>query len=494
MLPHTKLSSEDVADCHGSQEPLDSPLQKKCSVTSILKGHAFILLTVLGIAIGIALGITLRSYNMTAKEIKYFMFPGELLMQILQCLVLPLIASSVITAMAFAKRAVYGKIGLCCVCYYAVTSLLAVLTGIAAVVLIKPGKFSSNVTAPPHGEQEVRNTVDAFLDLIRNIFPANIVVACFRQYKTVYSANKNTQVNQSQQAILDEQMPTTVSVDGVNILGVLVICIAFGLILGSMENEAKPMLDFFDCLHKVTVRLINIAIWYSPVGIAFLVGGELLKLRDISMLGRQIGMFSITVITGLLFHSLVTLPIIYAVITQKNPFKFMAGLLQALTTAFGTSSSIMTLPITINCLENNLNMEKHLTRIMMPMATALTLDGTALYEAVAAIFIAQVHGVELNVAQIFIISLTATASATGGAGIPQGGLLTMILVLTSVGLPPESLSLIISFDWLLDRFRTAANVLADSIGVGVVQHLCRREIQPSCSTEECSPQGESDPH
>ncbi|XP_029686935.1 excitatory amino acid transporter 1-like isoform X2 [Takifugu rubripes] len=472
MLPHTKLSSEDVADCHGSQEPLDSPLQKKCSVTSILKGHAFILLTVLGIAIGIALGITLRSYNMTAKEIKYFMFPGELLMQILQCLVLPLIASSVIT----------------------VTSLLAVLTGIAAVVLIKPGKFSSNVTAPPHGEQEVRNTVDAFLDLIRNIFPANIVVACFRQYKTVYSANKNTQVNQSQQAILDEQMPTTVSVDGVNILGVLVICIAFGLILGSMENEAKPMLDFFDCLHKVTVRLINIAIWYSPVGIAFLVGGELLKLRDISMLGRQIGMFSITVITGLLFHSLVTLPIIYAVITQKNPFKFMAGLLQALTTAFGTSSSIMTLPITINCLENNLNMEKHLTRIMMPMATALTLDGTALYEAVAAIFIAQVHGVELNVAQIFIISLTATASATGGAGIPQGGLLTMILVLTSVGLPPESLSLIISFDWLLDRFRTAANVLADSIGVGVVQHLCRREIQPSCSTEECSPQGESDPH
>ncbi|TWW73682.1 Excitatory amino acid transporter 1 [Takifugu flavidus] len=490
MLPHTKLSSEDVADCHGSQEPLDSPLQKKCSVTSILKGHAFILLTVLGIAIdvtlisaGIALGITLRSYNMTAKEIKYFMFPGELLMQILQCLVLPLIASSVITAMAFAKRAAYGKIGLCCVCYYAVTSLLAVLTGIAAVVLIKPGKFSSNVTAPPHGEQEVRNTVDAFLDLIRNIFPANIVVACFRQcYQNLTGIST------------DEQMPTTVSVDGVNILGVLVICIAFGLILGSMENEAKPMLDFFDCLHKVTVRLINIAIWYSPVGIAFLVGGELLKLRDISMLGRQIGMFSITVITGLLFHSLVTLPIIYVVITQKNPFKFMAGLLQALTTAFGTSSSIMTLPITINCLENNLNMEKHLTRIMMPMATALTLDGTALYEAVAAIFIAQVHGVELNVAQLFIISLTATASATGGAGIPQGGLLTMILVLTSVGLPPESLSLIISFDWLLDRFRTAANVLADSIGVGVVQHLCRREIQPSCSTEECSPQGESDPH
>uniref|UniRef100_A0A674PF99 Amino acid transporter n=1 Tax=Takifugu rubripes TaxID=31033 RepID=A0A674PF99_TAKRU len=482
MLPHTKLSSEDVADCHGSQEPLDSPLQKKCSLSGRLKPPSRTDVTL--ISAGIALGITLRSYNMTAKEIKYFMFPGELLMQILQCLVLPLIASSVITAMAFAKRAVYGKIGLCCVCYYAVTSLLAVLTGIAAVVLIKPGKFSSNVTAQTstHAEDQLVHVVLSR----RNIFPANIVVACFRQVRCCYQNLTGIST--------DEQMPTTVSVDGVNILGVLVICIAFGLILGSMENEAKPMLDFFDCLHKVTVRLINIAIWYSPVGIAFLVGGELLKLRDISMLGRQIGMFSITVITGLLFHSLVTLPIIYAVITQKNPFKFMAGLLQALTTAFGTSSSIMTLPITINCLENNLNMEKHLTRIMMPMATALTLDGTALYEAVAAIFIAQVHGVELNVAQIFIISLTATASATGGAGIPQGGLLTMILVLTSVGLPPESLSLIISFDWLLDRFRTAANVLADSIGVGVVQHLCRREIQPSCSTEECSPQGESDPH
>ncbi|XP_075878009.1 excitatory amino acid transporter 1-like isoform X2 [Nelusetta ayraudi] len=441
-------NADDMTDTHGiksSQEPLhlESSWQKKWDIKSFLKRNTFVLLTVGAIATGVGVGIALRSSSMTLTDKKYFTFPGELLLRMLQCLILPLITSSVIT-----------------------------------VVLIQPGRTPRVTAAPSSGERKPMPTVDAFLDLIRNMFPSNVVTACFEQYKTAYSKNATVEgIYLTQATESNNKAPIPGAISGVNILGLITLCIAFGLVLGRMEDDGKPLRDFFKCLNQATMHLISVAIWFTPVGIFFLVGGQILIINDVGGVGRQLVMYFVTVIVGLAIHSLVTIPIIYIVVTRKNPLRLFVGIVNALTTALGTSSSLVTLPVTIRCLEDNLNLDQRVTRVILPISSALTLEGTALYEAVAAIFIAQIYSVHLDAAEIVIISITATVAAIGGAGIPNGGMVTATLVLSSVGLPLEGITYVIAVDWILDRLRTVTNVISDSVGVAVVHHLCRSELE-----------------
>uniref|UniRef100_A0A669F526 Amino acid transporter n=1 Tax=Oreochromis niloticus TaxID=8128 RepID=A0A669F526_ORENI len=456
----------------------------KEDVKGFFTRNAFVILTVAAVIIGIILGFALRPYNMSYREIKFFSFPGELLMRMLQMLVLPLLVSSLITGIAALDSRASGKMGIRAVVYYTTTTIIAVFIGIVMVLIIHPGKGSKDEFSKQQQIEQV-SAADAFLDLIRNMFPPNLVEACTKQFKTQYAkriVNVTVTINDtlvapngSQQ--IEEMIPVPGSVNGINALGLVVFSMCFGLIIGNMREQGQPLRDFFDCLNEAIMRLVAIIIWYAPIGILFLIAGKIVEMDDISAMGGQLGMYTVTVICGLLIHAVFVLPTLYFVITRKNPFVFIGGLLQALITALGTSSSSATLPITFKCLEENNKVDKRVTRFVLPVGATINMDGTALYEALAAIFIAQVNDYQLNFGQILTISITATAASIGAAGIPQAGLVTMVIVLTSVGLPTDDISLIIAVDWFLDRLRTTTNVLGDSIGAGIVEHLSRHELQ-----------------
>ncbi|XP_067106038.1 excitatory amino acid transporter 1-like [Osmerus mordax] len=459
----------------------------KEDVQAFLKKHAFVLFTVAAVIIGIILGFALRPYKMSYREVKYFSFPGELLMRMLQMLVLPLLVSSLITGMAALDSKASGKMGMRAVMYYMTTTIIAVFVGILVVLIIHPGKGSKAEFGKQQKIEQV-SPIDAFLDLIRNMFPPNLVQACTQQFKTKYGKRVVTVTvmvndsvfnltNATQELSREEVIPVPGSVSGVNALGLVVFSMGFGLIIGSMKEQGQVLRDFFDSLNEAIMKLVAMIMWYAPVGILFLISGKIVEMDDITQMGGQLAMYTITVIIGLLIHGVLILPLLYFAITRLNPFLFIAGLLQALITALGTSSSSATLPVTFKCLEENNKVDKRVTRFVLPVGATINMDGTALYEALAAIFIAQVNDVEMNFGQILTISITATAASIGAAGIPQAGLVTMVIVLTSVGLPTDDITLIIAVDWFLDRLRTTTNVLGDSIGAGIVEFLSRHELQ-----------------
>ncbi|XP_025069318.1 excitatory amino acid transporter 1 isoform X1 [Alligator sinensis] len=467
----------------------------KDDVKSYLLRNAFVLLTIIAVIVGIILGFCLRPYNMSYREVKYFSFPGELLMRMLQMLVLPLIVSSLVTGIAALDSKASGKMGIRAVVYYMSTTIIAVLIGIIIVVIVHPGKGTKENM---HREGKIMHVTaaDAFLDLIRNMFPPNLVEACFKQFKTNYDkrefqvaippnetstmASVISNVSEAMETltrIKEEIIPVPGSVNGVNALGLVVFSISFGLVIGSMKEQGQPLKDFFDSLNEAIMRLVALIMWYAPLGILFLIAGKIVEMEDMGVIGGQLAMYTVTVIIGLLIHAIIVLPLLYFLITRKNPWVFIGGLLQALITALGTSSSSATLPVTFKCLEENNGVDKRVTRFVLPVGATINMDGTALYEALAAIFIAQVNNFDLNFGQIITISITATAASIGAAGIPQAGLVTMVIVLTSVGLPTDDITLIIAVDWFLDRLRTTTNVLGDSIGAGIVEHLSRHELK-----------------
>ncbi|XP_048198414.1 excitatory amino acid transporter 4 isoform X2 [Perognathus longimembris pacificus] len=437
-------------------------------VRRFLRRNAFILLTVSAVIIGVSLAFALRPYQLTYRQIKYFSFPGELLMRMLQMLVLPLIVSSLVTGMASLDNKATGRMGMRAAVYYMVTTVIAVFIGILMVTIIHPGKGSKE-GLHREGRIETVPTADAFMDLVRNMFPPNLVEACFKQFKTQYSTRVVTRMvvrtengsepgasatplslvdNESsimenvtralgtlqEMLSFEETVPVPGSANGINALGLVVFSVAFGLVIGGMKHKGRVLRDFFDSLNEAIMRLVGIIIWYAPVGILFLIAGKILEMEDMAVLGGQLGMYTLTVIVGLFLHAGGVLPLIYFLVTHRNPFPFIGGLLQALITAMGTSSSSATLPITFRCLEECLGVDRRIT------------------------------------------SITATAASVGAAGIPQAGLVTMVIVLTSVGLPTEDITLIIAVDWFLDRLRTMTNVLGDSIGAAVIEHLSQQEL------------------
>lgn len=502
-------SEEDIKQKADEDEEITLPRK----ILRLMRKNLLLILLLLSLLVGIGLGAALRTVKppFDTRAIFYLRFPGDLLMNMLKMLILPLIVSSLISGLASLDARASGKMGLRAIVYYLTTTFLAVIVGIVLTVSIQPGKRGGEADDIPEGEKRIVNTADTFLDLLRQCFPDNLIEMCFRKQVTFQVLQKPTEVigttvsaivnmttvamttmlttmmmpNQTNSNETDNQTtapkevydPDVRKIDGMNVLGMVVFSIFFGIIIGRMGPRGRPLIDLFDSLCEATMKLVTLVIWYSPIGIMCLVAAKVVEMEDPEKTFEQLLFYFITVIAGLAFHGLITLPLIYFITVRKNPFKFILGVLEPMVTALATSSSSATLPVTMRCLEENNGVDSRVIKFVAPVGATINMDGTALYEAVAVLFIGQMRGIDMNIGQIITVSITATAAAIGAAGVPQAGLVTMVIVLSAVGFPTDDVAIILAVDWLLDRFRTSINVLGDAFGAGIVAHLSRREIR-----------------
>ncbi|VDN97087.1 unnamed protein product [Rodentolepis nana] len=479
-------------------------------------------LTITAVILGLVIGISVKFAHpdISQRTKTLVSFPGDLLMNMLKMLIIPLITSSLISGLANLDTKSCGKIGTYALIYYFTTTLMAVVLGIILVVAIHPGNPSikENLVSSS-GTKNTENsphTLDAFLDLFRNMFPENIIKACTKQASTKlvnatvrrrspdnasefieyieekamieYKDNTNVMgeyrltchLSISLYFILTKQSKVLCrsdnSTSSLCSIGLVTFSIAFGLGIASMGKQGRLMLDFFIIMNEIIMRLVRVIMWYAPVGITFLIIGQIIAIDDLMSTVKGLGLYMLTVITGLFIHLFFTLMLMYFIICRKNPLVYMHGLFQAFFMALGTGSSSATLPVTFKCLEGNLGIDARVTRFVLPIGATVNMDGTALYEAVACIFIAQINDFNLSIGQLVTISITATLAAIGAASVPSAGLVTMVMVLTSVGLPIDDIALIIAVDWMLDRIRTSINVMGDAFGAGIVAHLCRDQL------------------
>ncbi|XP_064843701.1 excitatory amino acid transporter 2-like [Oncorhynchus masou masou] len=457
-------------------EPIVEPPQPMCwGICSKIMNNLVLFLTILGVITGSVSGILLRPMSPPPDVVMIISFPGDILMRMLKMLILPLIISSLITGLAGLDAKSSGRLGTRAMVYYMSTTVIAAALGVILVLLIHPGNPKLKSNLGPGKKNDDVSSLDAFFDLIRNLFPENLVQACFQQIQTV-TTKVPVPTNRTRgppQFTIKRGLQYK---SGMNVLGLIGFFVAFGIIMGKMGEKAKLMLEFFNVLNEIVMRIVGMIMWYSPFGIACLICGKIISIDDLEMVARQLGMYMVTVIVGLVIHGAIFLPLIYLVIVKKNPYVFFMGIFQAWVTAIGTASSAGTLPVTFRCLEENLGIDKRVTRFVLPVGATINMDGTALYEAVAAIFIAQMNNIDLDYGQIVTVSLTATLASVGAASIPSAGLVTMLLILTAVGLPTQDISLLVAVDWLLDRFRTSVNVVGDSYGAGIVYHLSKDEL------------------
>jgi solute carrier family 1 (high affinity glutamate transporter) protein 1 len=373
---------------------------------------------------------------------------GEIFLRLLTMMVVPLVISSVMSGIiGLGDIRKLGRPGGVAIAYYLTTTVMAVAVGLVMVNLIEPGVGAVNEATlealAAEGEglaaQQAVPTFDAIL--------RNLVLMLFTD--NLFASAAET-----------------------NLLPLIVFSVIFAAMLTTMGQRVAAISQMIVQVNDAFLSFILLLMRVAPVGIFCLVTarfGEAQAEGNLLEVLRQTGAYFSTVLAGLAIHSLLTLPAILWIFTRRNPLRFMYQMSQALLTAFSTASSTATLPVTMECAVSKAGVSKRSSEFVLPLGATINMDGTALYEAGAVLFIAQAVGLELGLTQQLVVAVTATLAAIGAAGIPEAGLVTMIIVLNAVGLPVEYVGLILSVDWLLDRFRTTVNAFGDAVGAAVVE-------------------------
>ncbi len=410
-----------------------------------MKLHWQILLAlVLAVAVGLVTGPDTRLFGLSLTAA--YQFVGSLFMNGLRMLIVPLIMSSIITGVAgLGARGDLGRLGGRTLLYYMTTSLLAILVGLGLVDLFQPGIVGGQPAREALGLAPVpadlvarvqgKGTGDLVAIFLRMV-PVNIVSAAAQG----------------------------------QMLGLIFFSLLFGYFMSRIEGEpARTLHAFWEGVFGVMMCMTEWIMRFAPLGVFALVT------RVVATTGlgafRPLLVFFVTVLLALAVHALVVLPALLRLLGRVDPRRHYRAMAPALLTAFSTASSSATLPVTMECVERGAGVSNRVTSFVLPLGATVNMDGTALYECVAALFIAQAYGLHLSFATQFSVVVIALLTSIGVAGIPAASLVAISVILGSIGLPLEAVGLILAVDRVLDMCRTAVNVFSDSCGAVLMARL-----------------------
>ena len=377
-----------------------------------------------------------------------YVFIGVLFMNALKMIIVPLVMSSIITGICgIGGTTGLGRLGGKTLLFYMTTSLLAILTGLLIVNMLNPGLVNGEpareilgmnsdelmaVTDKVEG-RSMSDLSDVFLSMI----PSNVIAA---------------------------------AAEG-KMLGLIFFSLLFGYFITRIDKEKSELLTrFWQGVADVMMAMTSLIMKFAPLGIFGLVAKTIAGIGpdQLDELVVSLGTFTLSVLLALLIHVVITLPLMLAFVGKVNPLAMYRAMAPALLTAFSTASSSATLPLTMECVEDNAKVSMRTSSFVLPLGATVNMDGTALYECVAAMFIAQAFGLELSFVTQFTVVLVALLTSIGVAGVPAASLVAITIILGTIGLPMEAIGLILAVDRILDMFRTAVNVFSDSCGAVII--------------------------
>jgi proton glutamate symport protein len=386
---------------------------------------------------GLAFGRDARVGSLALTDA--YTFVGQLFLNALKMLIVPLVVSSIVTGVAgIGSVQGFGRLSAKTLSYYLATTLMAVLLGLLLTNIFRPG-VGTTVLSAPNEETSARLTqaqgrgVSDIAGVILQLIPTNVVKS---------------------------------AVEG-DMLGLIFFSLLFGYFATRLpEDTQTPVVAFFRGVYDIMLMIAGLVMRFAPIGIFALVA-KVVATTGVEAF-RQVAMFFITVLAGLAIHTFVVLPLLVRALGRVSPLRHFRAMAPALLTAFSTASSSATLPLTMECIEKRAGVSRRISSFVLPLGATVNMNGTALYECGAALFIAQCYGIQLGFAAQFTIVLLALLTSIGVAGIPAASLGAIIIILNAVGLPPEGIGMILAVDRILDMARTTVNIFGDACGAVII--------------------------
>jgi len=410
---------------------------------------------ILGMFLGVLFGFLMSNFDQTGKDIisdwiKPF---GTIFINALKLIAIPLILASLIKGISDLKDiSKLSKMGGITITTYLITTVIAVSVGLAIVNVVKPGNSISDET-----RIELLNAYEGDADKKRE-------------------AAAETKNSGPLQPIIDIVPSNIISAasDNKNMLQIIFFSILFGISMILIpEKKSKPLKDFFDSLNEVILKIIDLIMSFAPFGVFALLATLIVEAPKWDLL-KSLLLYSITLIIGL-FSLIIIYTIAVRLILNKSPNFFFKGILPAQLVAFSTSSSAATLPVTMDRVHNNLKVKKEVSSFVLPIGATINMDGTAVYQAIAAVFIAQTFGLDLSITAQLGIIVTATLASIGAAAVPSAGIIVLVIVLAQAGIPEAGLALIFAVDRPLDMCRTVVNITGDATVSMIVDKIVSKK-------------------